>query len=138
MLNRTCKKRFFRRIFTKLKGNGIDRITRAGRFQELSPRVRQHYMRKSSHIGVSTRMLKNKSIFLNQNINFVLLFIFLLFKLIKSLNSKSNFSLKFVDYSQSSRCKTRRDSSVSYASASLVSTLASQSAESHSRSLSLL
>jgi len=43
--------------------------------------------------------------------------------LIKSLNPKPNMSLKFVDYSQSNKCKNRRDSSVSYASATLVLTL---------------
>lgn len=43
-----------------------------------------------------------------------------LLNLLKSLNRNSDFSLKFIDYSQSSKCKNRRDSSVSYASASLV------------------
>ncbi|CAF0758201.1 unnamed protein product [Brachionus calyciflorus] len=40
--------------------------------------------------------------------------------LINSLENKNNYNMKFVDYSQSSKCKTRRDSSVSYASATLV------------------
>lgn len=44
-----------------------------------------------------------------------------LLNIIKNLNAKQDFKLKFVDYSQSSKCKNRRDSSVSYASASMIS-----------------
>jgi predicted class III extradiol MEMO1 family dioxygenase len=40
--------------------------------------------------------------------------------MVKFLNGKQNFNLKFVDYSQSSKCRNRRDSSVSYASASCI------------------
>lgn len=40
--------------------------------------------------------------------------------LVKFLNGKNKYGLKFVDYSQSSKCRNRRDSSVSYASASCV------------------
>lgn len=45
-----------------------------------------------------------------------------LLNIVKYLRNKkhSNFSLKFVDYSQSSKCKRKQDSSVSYASASLI------------------
>jgi AmmeMemoRadiSam system protein B len=43
-----------------------------------------------------------------------------LLNIITSANVVSKSNLKFVDYSQSSKCKNRRDSSVSYASASLI------------------
>ena len=46
--------------------------------------------------------------------------IYKFFKMVKFLNGKQNFNLKFVDYSQSSKCRNRRDSSVSYASASCI------------------
>ena len=46
--------------------------------------------------------------------------IFYQFQLVKYLNGKTNYDLKFVRYSQSSKCKNRRDSSVSYASASCI------------------
>jgi len=40
--------------------------------------------------------------------------------MVKSLNGKQNYDLKFLHYSQSSKCRNRRDSSVSYASCSCV------------------
>lgn len=44
-----------------------------------------------------------------------------LLNLVSYLKGKQNYDLKFTHYSQSSKCKNKRDSSVSYASASLVS-----------------
>lgn len=46
----------------------------------------------------------------------------ILLNILDTLKSTINYSVKFVQYAQSSKCKRSRDSSVSYASASVVST----------------